>query len=81
MFDLLPTGPSNLLDMGDTVVDINGYKPVDMKTSGPGRVRGDQSLFETFQRVRSRVEQLQCTGVHRGPPSKIMIQSQVRLYR
>ena len=68
LFDLLPSGPSNLMD--DPVETSNGL-----------RSKSDQSLVETFNRVRSRVEQLQAHRLGAGPPSKVLIQSQVRLYR
>jgi len=91
LFDLLPTGPSGLLDID---IDINGFKSVDVNSniinscnnvssmsarcSKPDQ---QQNLVETFSRVRSKIEQLQSLRTSGGPPSKIMIQNQVRLYR
>ena len=37
--------------------------------------------METFNRVKSRIEQLQAGQAVGAPPSKVMIQSQVRLFR
>jgi len=81
LFDLLPTGPSSLLDVD---VDISGYKSVDTKSGAVIKQQSvqDQNLLDTFNRVKSKVEQLQASrAAGGGPPSKIMIQNQVRLYR
>ena len=81
LFDLLPTGPSSLLDVD---VDISGYKSVDTKSGAVIKQQSvqEQNLVDTFNRVKSKVEQLQASrAAGGGPPSKIMIQNQVRLYR
>ena len=91
LFDLLPTGPSGLLDID---IDINGFKSVDVNSNiinscnnvssmsaRCSKLDQQQNLVETFSRVRSKIEQLQSLRTSGGPPSKIMIQNQVRLYR
>ena len=90
LFDLLPPGPAGLqpdLDSGSppSPVDILGFRsltaPSISATNNSHLTKTEQSVIETFNRVKSRIEQLQASQGSNGPPSKVMIQSQVRLFR
>jgi tetratricopeptide (TPR) repeat protein len=88
LFDLLPPGPPGIGPDIDPV-DITGFRPMpptsQISPAGPGSSSGltktEQSVLEAFNRVKQRVEQLQAAQVAGAPPSKVMIQSQVRLFR
>ena len=87
LFDLLPPGPPGLQDLEPpaTPVDILGFRSLTAPTISPPATshltKTEQSVIETFNRVKGRIEQLQAMQGSQGPPSKVMIQSQVRLFR
>merc|ERR1712212_490015 len=88
LFDLLPPGPPGLqpdLDAPPSPVDILGFRsltaPSISATNNSHLTKTEQSVIETFNRVKSRIEQLQAVQGSSGPPTKVMIQSQVRLFR
>jgi tetratricopeptide (TPR) repeat protein len=88
LFDLLPPGPPGLqpdLDAPPSPVDVLGFRsltaPSISATNNSHLTKTEQSVIETFNRVKSRIEQLQAVQGSSGPPTKVMIQSQVRLFR
>ena len=82
LFDNLPPGPQGLSDQD---FDLKGFKTIEFGSSGKLQTEGltqtETSIVETFSRVRSKLDQLQRSLVSSGPPSKVMIQNQVRLFR
>ena len=70
LFDSLANGPPQ----ADT--ELNNNLILNSPVS-----KTDQNLVDTFNRVKSKVGQLQSIGVSGCAPSKVMIQTQVRLYR
>lgn len=87
LFDLLPSGPPGLqLPEVETLEAQNvaafrrlSLPSVSASNGGP-LTKTEQSVIETFNRIKGRIEQLQAVQ-GQGPPSKVMIQSQVRLFR
>lgn len=82
LFDNLPPGPQGLSDQD---FHLKGFKMVEFGNPGKFQVEGftatERSIVEAFSKVRSKLDQLQCSIVCSGPPSKVMIQNQVRLFR
>ena len=82
LFDNLPAGPAGLLDQD---MDLNGFRAIDLNSNtlrnNQHLTKTEQSVLETFHRVKSKIDQLQKNKVPGAPPSKIMIQNQVRLFR
>merc|ERR1711937_195900 len=86
LFDSLPPGPSNLIDQEQTPVDnlSDALSKNSMKTCSFNNrpvARQEPSVVDAFNQVRGRIEKLQETRSLNSPPSKVMIQSQVRLFR
>ena len=87
LFDLLPPGPPGLQpDLDSPPVDLLGFRslahqPSISATNNSHLTKTEQSVIETFNKVKSRIEQLQAVQGSSGPPTKVMIQSQVRLFR
>lgn len=83
LFDYLPPGPQGLGDQD--ICSLPGFKMVgfgskDM-SSAQGLTGTEQSVMDTFNKARSKLDQLQRITVPGNPPSKVMIQNQVRLFR
>ena len=81
LFDYLPPGPQGLSDQD---VDLNGFKSMDFGVSkiiSHNLTPTEKNILETFNRVRSKLGQVQRTIYPGQPPSKVMIQNQVRLFR
>ena len=84
LFDFLPPGPQGL---SDTDIDINGFRSMDFGgaaklLSAPLNLTPtERNILETFNRVRSKLSQVQRAICPGQPPSKVMIQNQVRLFR
>ena len=78
LFDLLPPGPQGLTDT-DTA-GIPGFKALG-PCSTQGLTSTEQSVMETFNKARRALEQVQRAAGLGSPPSKVMIQNQVRLFR
>merc|ERR1711892_1649556 len=82
LFDNLPAGPPCLLDQD---MDLNGFRGIDLNANtlrnNQHLTKTEQSVLETFNRVKNKIDQLQKNKVPGSPPSKIMIQNQVRLFR
>jgi hypothetical protein len=83
LFDYLPPGPQGLSDQD---IDINGYKSLEycvtkLLNGGNTLTPTEKNILETFSRVRSKLGQIQRTIQPGQPPSKVMIQNQVRLFR
>jgi len=81
LFDSLPPGPAGL---GDQEVNIAGVRP--MMNQNPalhqhGLTQTEAGVMDTFNRVKGKLDQLQRTNTPGSPPSKVMIQNQVRLFR
>jgi len=79
LFDLLPPGPQGL-----SLLDLDPEpEPGGVRGWNQGRMeeRKEQSVLDTFHRVKGRISQLQAEQRAGEPPSKVMIQSQVRLFR
>lgn len=71
------TASSNSLIISSNSINHNTNSVVSL-------TKTEQHVLDTFHRVRSRIDQLQRSTSNRNaaePPSKIMIQSQVRLFR
>ena len=84
LFDqLLPGPPGHLLDSEAPVDVLAPFRSLPAPSiSATGHLtKTEQSVVETFNRVKSRIEQLQAGQAVGAPPSKVMIQSQVRLFR
>jgi len=83
LFDLLPPGPPGLsLPELDPEPEPGGVR---MWTGGKmeenGNKKKEQNVLDTFHRVKCRISQLQADQRAGELPSKVMIQSQVRLFR
>jgi len=89
LFDLLPPGPPGLqlpeLEPTSTVVEVPAFRPIPglgpISDNNSHLTKTEQSVVDTLNKVKSRIEQLQAGQGTNSPPSKVMIQSQVRLFR
>jgi len=86
LFDSLPPGPTNLLEPENSPVDNlsealsqNSMKP-SIYNNRPV-VRQELNVVDTFNQVRGKIQKLQQVRTTDCPPSKVMIQTQVRLFR
>ena len=76
LFDSLPNGPPSANEIEVGRAEINNNFILSSPVS-----KTEQNLLDTFNKVKSKVGQLEGQRMSGCPPSKIMIQTQVRLYR
>jgi len=85
LFENLPTGPPGLLDQDiPNGGDITGSRPltdISSQLNSCHLSKTEQNVIDVFHRVKGKIDQLEKVKDTSCPPSKIMIQNQVRLFR